>query len=273
MFTNNNMSTNLIDQLLIEFHALTDMKICIFDASGKEIGYYPERFSSFCGKLRKNKDLDNACRLCDKNAISECRATKTAKIYTCHAGLTECVSPIIVAGVIRGFIAFGQIRQDDALTKSKMTETLFPHLKKEYRSLPLISKRKIQAAAHVLEVCASYEQLKSFATTLESNLTARIEEFVQQNIANNLKIETLCRHFHCSRKEFYSIIKGAYNCTPAEFVKLRRLKFACELLKTTNNSISKIGALCGIEDYNYFSKVFKKHLGVSPREYRNSNTF
>lgn len=269
MITNKDFPTNTIDQLLIDFHSLTGMKICIFDANGKEIGFYPERFSSFCGKLRKNRDFDDKCRTCDQNAIAECRATKKAKIYTCHAGLTECVSPIIVAGVIRGFIAFGQIKQGDVnLQSQEKTINLFPHLQAEYDLLPLIPRRKIQAAAHVLEVCASYEQLKSFATTLESNLTARIEEFIHENIDKNLTVEKLCRHFRCSRKEFYGIIKRAYNCTPAEFVKSSRLKFACELLKTTDKSISKIAVLCGIQDYNYFSKVFKKHYGISPREYR-----
>ncbi len=78
----------------------------------------------------------------------------------------------------------------------------------------------------------------------------------------------MCRRFHCSRKELYNIIKRAYDCTPAEFIKNRRLKYACELLQTTNNSVSKIAIMCGIEDYNYFSKIFKKELGIAPREYR-----
>lgn len=273
MITNQHTSAKTIDQLLVDFHTLTNMKICIFDASGKEIDYYPERLAPFCQQLRKDEKLDEMCKLCDQKAISECRNTRMAKIYTCHAGLTECVAPIIVAGAIRGFIAFGQIREDKNDTSvNELALKLYPKLSAEYNALPLISKRKIEAAAHVLEACASYEQFKQFVDTLESNLEARIEEYVHNKITENIGVERMCRHFHCSRKELYSIIKRAYNCTPAEFIKNTRLKYACDLLKSTNKSVSKIAILCGIEDYNYFSKIFKKNIGISPREYRKTYT-
>lgn len=274
MITNNqNISTKTIDQLLVDFHTLTNMKICIFDASGKEIDFYPERLSPFCQQLRKDHQLDEMCKLCDKKAITECRTTRIAKIYTCHAGLTECVAPIIVAGVIRGFIAFGQIREEKSnVAVEDLAITLYPELQKEYNTLPIISKRKIEAAAHVLEACASYEQFKQFVDTLESNLETRIEEYVEKKLTEKISVERMCRHFHCSRKELYNIIKRAYDCTPAEFIKNRRLKYACELLQTTSKSVSKIAVLCGIEDYNYFSKIFKKELGITPRDYRKNNT-
>ena len=268
----NSTNSKTIDQLLIDFHTLTNIKICIFDASGKEIDFYPEKLSPFCAKLRENEKLDSLCRSCDQKAITECRSTRTAKIYTCHAGLTECIVPIIVAGVIRGFIAFGQIREDcEKSHQEELSLKLYPNLSSEYYSLPLISKRKIEAIAHVLKACASYEQFKQFVNTLETNLETRIEEYVQTNITDNIGVEKMCRHFHCSRKELYSIIKRAYDCTPAEYVKSLRLKLACELLKTTKNSVSKIAVACGIEDYNYFSKIFKKQFGVSPRDYRKSH--
>ena len=196
------MQKTTIDQLLVDFHTLTNMKICIFDANGKEIDYYPERFSPFCFKLRENKELDCLCRTCDQKAITECRNTRTTKIYTCHAGLTECIVPIIVANVIRGFIAFGQIREQKELTrKDDLSLNLYPELNLEYQALPVFSKRQIQATAHVLEACASYEQFKQFVNALETNLETRIEEYVQKNVTQNIGVERLCRHFHCSRKE------------------------------------------------------------------------
>ena len=47
-------------------------------------------------------------------------------------------------------------------------------------------------------------------------------------------------------------------------------KVACDLLRNTEDRVSDIATEVGIPDYNYFTKVFKKAMGVTPREYRKS---
>ena len=51
-------------------------------------------------------------------------------------------------------------------------------------------------------------------------------------------------------------------------MRLRRLAYAAELLKTTDLSVAEIADRCGIGDYNYFSKIFRKVYNVSARDYR-----
>ena len=43
---------------------------------------------------------------------------------------------------------------------------------------------------------------------------------------------------------------------------------ACELLESSNISVKQVGALVGYNDPHFFSKLFKKHVGISPSEYR-----
>ena len=54
---------------------------------------------------------------------------------------------------------------------------------------------------------------------------------------------------------------------------LRKLKMenAKELLLDSDMSILEIGAAVGIDDQNYFSRIFKKYCGVSPIEFRNGS--
>jgi AraC family L-rhamnose operon transcriptional activator RhaR/AraC family L-rhamnose operon regulatory protein RhaS len=47
-----------------------------------------------------------------------------------------------------------------------------------------------------------------------------------------------------------------------------RLEKAKRLLSVTNESVTRIAFLLGFSDSNYFSVYFKKHTGLSPREYR-----
>ena len=42
-----------LDDLLKGFYNLTGLKICVYDADGVEISYYPDRYTSFCGYLRQ----------------------------------------------------------------------------------------------------------------------------------------------------------------------------------------------------------------------------
>lgn len=54
----------------------------------------------------------------------------------------------------------------------------------------------------------------------------------------------------------------------SEHIRRMRVKVACDLLRNTEDRVSDIATEVGISDYNYFTKVFKKAIGVTPREYR-----
>ena len=53
-----------------------------------------------------------------------------------------------------------------------------------------------------------------------------------------------------------------------EYLNRYRIQKALAMLADEDNAISDIGWKCGIGDYKYFSYVFKKYMGCSPREYR-----
>ena len=56
----------------------------------------------------------------------------------------------------------------------------------------------------------------------------------------------------------------------SSFILKVRLSQAANMLLSTNQSVTSIAFECGLNDSNYFSTVFKKHFGLSPREYRNT---
>jgi len=63
---------------------------------------------------------------------------------------------------------------------------------------------------------------------------------------------------------------AAYGVTPGQYLTNLRIENAKKLLrqrKESGDSIADIGAMCGYYDGHYFSKIFKKQVGVEPREY------
>ena len=58
--------------------------------------------------------------------------------------------------------------------------------------------------------------------------------------------------------------------SPVEYIAQQRISRACHLLQNTDNSIAQIANTCGYPDFSYFTRVFRKRLGMTPSEYRNS---
>jgi AraC-like DNA-binding protein len=257
-----------LKELLRDFHSLTGMKICIYDNNENELCFYPEKLSSFCKLLREDGAMDARCRDCDRRAFAECNKTHRQYVYTCHAGLIECVSPITYGGGIIGYVAIGQIKEDkharliDAIAKKD------GELEQAFNSLPAMSRDKINSAIHIMDACTGYEYLKSLMTNVENDIESRISSYLANNLQGDLSVSKLCSVFHLSHSEIYAIFKTYFSSTPAEHIKKCRLIRACELLKSTKLQVNKIAANVGIPDYNYFSKIFKKEFSVSPRQYR-----
>lgn len=252
--------------LLEDFYNLVGIKICVYDADGNELSFYPDRFTPFCGLLRSDIAMDKRCRECDESAIKRCKATKEAYIYTCHAGLTECIAPIIVNDKVLGYIAIGQIRQQEE--SDFLTVNNDEKLKQFYHEMPIVENSKIVSALHIVQVCAYYKQFKKFLLEATYSFSARFEQYVREHLKECLDISVLMKEFRLSRRDLYQSVERAFSYKPAEYVKEQRLQYAYRLAQETSLSVTQIAEECGIYDYNYFSKQFKKRFKKSVRELR-----
>lgn len=264
--------TEKMKTLLHDFYFLTGIKICIYDSAENEICYYPEKLSAFCSALRKDEAMDRRCTECDKNAFSVCKKTHRQHSYTCHMGLFECVSPVLYEDRIVGYIAVGQIRRDKEAgfdgAAARLSAEKAEQLRDSYEKLPLFSREKIEAAVHILDACTGYEYLKTLVFSANNRLDSRINDYIEKNMEGDLSVAKLCSEFRLSKTELYEIFREFFSDPVAEFIKKRRLEKASELLKDTALPVNKIAKKCGIPDYNYFSKIFKKQCGMSPLQYR-----
>lgn len=267
-----NFEIKSLEKLLQDFYNLTGIKTCLYDLDGNELCYYPTKLNGFCRILRQDGEMERRCRNCDQLAFANCRKNRTQHVYTCHAGLVECISPILYDNKIIGFIMLGQIKRTDALSFEDIEPTLPQNLKEElkvaYKELPVISEGKLKSAFSILDACASYELLKTLVEVYNDPIDAQIDKYVRDNLTAPLSVSDICSHFHLSRYEIYGICKKYFNCTPAEYVKKCRLSYALQLLVSSGASIKEIAIACGIPDYNYFSKIFKSTYKTSPTEYR-----
>ena len=270
-----NIDIKSLEKLLEDFYNLTGIKACIYDLEGNELCYYPSKFSRFCEIVRRDKHMDTKCKDCDKLAFDICRKTHCQYSYTCHAGLWECVSPILYNGNVIGFIMLGQIKTDSSSDfdeiSDNLPEGLKEKLKASYENLPVISSKSLSSAFHILDACAGYELLKRVVQLHNTAIDTAIRGYIANNLSGVLSVSSILSEFHLSHGELYRIFKEYFNSTPAEYIKKERLNFACRMLLDGSLRVNEIASLCGIPDYNYFSKQFKAYFGCSPREYKKKN--
>ena len=98
----------------------------------------------------------------------------------------------------------------------------------------------------------------------QSNITATVEE----NIMNALSVQQLAalsgRSVSSFRRDFLSV----YNMPPSQWIRLKRLEKAMELLQGTTMTITDICYTLGFGHISHFSKLFKSHFGCPPSNYK-----
>lgn len=270
-----NYELETLRTLLVDFYNLTNIKACIYDLDGNELCYYPSRLCHFCELLRDNPEMNARCLECDREAFHQCRTTKSQYVYTCHAGLSECISPIFHEKRVVGFIMLGQIRPMKEPDFDTLCEHLPAHLhtplKESYDALPHISEDKLHSAYRILDACAGYELLKLLMKDEFRPIDTALESYIEEHISSPLTVAELASQFHLAHGEIYRIFKEYFSATPAEYIKKRRLSYAKKLLAKTSLPVREIAIRCGIADYNYFTKVFRASLGTTPTAYRKSH--
>ncbi len=95
--------------------------------------------------------------------------------------------------------------------------------------------------------------------------------FIEKNYYIDLDVQTLCDYVNYSRSYLSRVFHQKTGFTIPEYINKIRMENAMELLRETALPLREIATSVGIHDSFYFSKLFKKFTGQTPREYRLSN--
>jgi AraC family transcriptional regulator, arabinose operon regulatory protein len=101
---------------------------------------------------------------------------------------------------------------------------------------------------------------------------ACVTAFLQENFRRNLSVAQVAQACHVSDSWLCHAFPRHAGFSPLGYLIHLRLQEACRALATTDRKLQDIGASVGYEDPFYFSRLFKRHLGLSPSEYRQQYT-
>lgn len=122
--------------------------------------------------------------------------------------------------------------------------------------------------------CACYLEriLLSISENLtDSDKTLSLEKSLSHlhaNFTKHIEIPTLSKMENLSNSHYVALFRKKFGKSPNKYIIDLRLSYACDMLANTDKPIKEIAEKVGYIDPYFFSSLFKKHLGVSPKTYR-----
>ena len=164
------------------------------------------------------------------------------------------------------YLGFSKVRMAIPLKNYKLIKSAFSKLICSY-----LNKDIYKMFANFFECLSVIRQANPTSqtdTTITDSLLSSSILYMENNLDKNLMIEDVARHLNVSRNSFSKKFKATFNTSPHKYFLSLKLSKAATLLESSEKNINEISDSLGFTDNYVFSKIFKKHFGVSPTTYR-----
>lgn len=121
----------------------------------------------------------------------------------------------------------------------------------------------------ILDYANRVRQLRQYNST-NSKFINEVSGYIRNHITESISTEDIARHFKKSRGRITTRFKQESGINLSDFIRMKKIQEACELLYHTDKSLCEISNYLGFSSQSYFTKVFKEINGMTPAEYRNS---
>lgn len=102
----------------------------------------------------------------------------------------------------------------------------------------------------------------------ENSLVKRIVSYIHKYYQEGISVAEIQEEFSIDARRLPQLFQQYTGLTPLQYIIELRLRDAKNLLRNTKQSVGEIGREVGYDDAFYFSRIFKKNIGISPKEYR-----
>lgn len=105
-------------------------------------------------------------------------------------------------------------------------------------------------------------------TVQEKNPTHQAILYMQQHISEKVTVSDVAKSIGISTSIFFKKFKQDTGYSPVAYFNFLKIQKAIQIMHSEKCNISEVGFHVGIDDPYYFSRLFKKQMGVSPRKYK-----
>lgn len=113
----------------------------------------------------------------------------------------------------------------------------------------------------------THETSSSFAKGHDIMFIRSVDEYICENYASHITIESICSALGFGERNFYRLFRQSFGTTFINYLREYRIQRALRDYSASNIPIAEIASSVGFTDYCYFSRTFRRMTGVSPSEY------
>ena len=92
--------------------------------------------------------------------------------------------------------------------------------------------------------------------------------YIEQHLSGELTLSVIAEEFGKNPSYLSTTFRKEIGDTLTNYVSRQRIQASLRYFNTTTLSVAEVASAVGIPDFGYFSKLFRRYVGVSPREYK-----
>ncbi|MBC9913781.1 GlxA family transcriptional regulator [Chitinophaga varians] len=100
------------------------------------------------------------------------------------------------------------------------------------------------------------------------SMISKAQQHIEKNYAEAISIEALAVQHNMSIRHFIRRFEQATGNTPLAYLQRVRIEAAKKMLETSQDGVEQIAFHCGYEDMSFFRKIFKRHVAMTPKAYK-----
>lgn len=177
------------------------------------------------------------------------------------------VVQLIAPDDIDGCLACDPPLSSIVLPAEEIGNTAMKILLRQLRSRPAVA---VPGQLVLVSGATLVERGSTSALPAECKVSAEALNLIRAHATRGLTAKELVQRSNVSTRTLYKKFRTATGDTPAKALRQVRLDEACRLLRETTHNIEKIVEQCGFSSTSYFSQLFRRRLGMTPTQYRQS---
>jgi AraC-like DNA-binding protein len=264
------------------FGETTGLPLTLRSAGDFHLAHHGRRHENpFCAFMAEHNRTCAACLNAQQEASND--PLQQTRTVLCFAGLCESAVPLRADGELLGFLQTGEVMLRPPAHKqfSKIAQLLvqwgigddLKNIEQSWLRTKVVSGKQDESTLRLLEIFAQHlslvaNQLIIQCKQSEPSSIVRARQFILEHRGEALSLATVAKTANMSSYYFCKTFKGVTGLT--DYLARVRIEKAKELLLNQNARVSEIVFDVGFQSITHFNRIFKRHVGKSPTEYRAS---
>lgn len=135
-----------------------------------------------------------------------------------------------------------------------------------YRDMELWEKMVLRGA--MLMIMSHFIREARPRVWTQDERMKRVLEYIHSNIGHQFSVEELSDVASVTKPYFIKLFKQEFGVSPVQYINNKKVERAQLLLYTTDKAVKEVAYTLGFSDQNYFIRMFRKMMAITPQEYR-----